>query len=94
MVLRIVGVLILMTLVWGTSSPGERLPADPDRPSTLAVTGRACSSFCLDNGDHCVFGTNQDNPIDAAMLVVKRRQVLKTAWEPSTTGEYARWISR
>ena len=41
-----------------------------------------------------MFGSNQDNPIDAAMLAVKKRQVIKTAWEPSTTGEYARWISR
>jgi len=94
MVLRIVGVLILMTLVLGTAFPGEQPPVDAGLPSALAATGRACSSFCIDNGDHCVFGTNQDNPTDAAMLAVKRRQVVKTAWEPSTTGEYARWISR
>ena len=94
MVLRIVCVLILMTLVWGIAFPGELPQVDAGLPSALAATGRACSSFCLDNGDHCVFGTNQDNPVDAAMLAVKRRQVVKTAWEPSTTGEYARWISR
>jgi penicillin V acylase-like amidase (Ntn superfamily) len=92
--LRTFGVLALMILIGGAAAPGERLPADTELPSALATSGRACTSFCLDNGDHCVFGANQDNPIDAGMVSVKRRQVVKTAWEPSTTGEYARWISR
>ncbi len=94
MKLRIVGVLVLMALISGIALPGEQPPSDADLTSTFPATNQACTSFCLNNGDHCVFGTNQDNPIDAAMLSVKRRQVLKTAWEPSTTGEYARWISR
>jgi penicillin V acylase-like amidase (Ntn superfamily) len=89
MALRMAGVLILLALILGTAAPdGQSSPAAALSPRP------ACTSFCLDNGDHCVFGANQDNPIDAAMLAVKRRQVLKTAWEPSTTGEYARWISR
>jgi len=94
--LRRLGVLALLTLICATTLPGEQLPTDASlpSPSAQAASGRACTSFCLDNGDYCVFGTNQDNPIDAGMLTVKRRQVLKTAWEPSTTGEYARWISR
>jgi penicillin V acylase-like amidase (Ntn superfamily) len=93
MKLRILGVLVLMAWFSGTALPGEQ-PSDADLPSTVAATNQACTSFCLGNGDHCVFGSNQDNPIDDAMLAVKRRQVVKTAWEPSTTGEYARWISR
>jgi penicillin V acylase-like amidase (Ntn superfamily) len=55
---------------------------------------QACSSFCLDNGDHCVFGANQDNRIDIGLLFINKRNVLKTAWDPGTTGKYARWISR
>jgi choloylglycine hydrolase len=94
MMLRMLGVLILMALILAPALPDEQPPVDAGLSSALAATGRACTSFCLDNGDHCVFGANQDNPIDAAMLAVKRRQVLKAAWEPSTTGEYARWISR
>jgi choloylglycine hydrolase len=89
MKLRMLGVLLLMILVLGSSAPGRQPP-----PDAALFPRMACTSFCLDNGDHCVFGANQDNPIDAGMVVVKRRQVLKTAWEPSTTGEYARWISR
>ena len=94
MSLRMLGVLVLMILIFGTAAPDGQHPSDSGLPSAPSATGRACTSFCLDNGDHCVFGANQDNPIDAAMLAVKRRQVLKTAWEPGTTGAYARWISR
>ena len=92
--LRVFGVLVAMSLVLGTAAPGRQPPPDADPPCAPATLGRACTSFCLDNGGYCVFGANQDNPIDAGMVTVKRRQVLKTAWEPSTTGEYARWISR
>jgi penicillin V acylase-like amidase (Ntn superfamily) len=55
---------------------------------------RACTSFCLDTSDGCVFGANQDNPIDAGLLFVNKRRVVKSGWEPSTTGEYARWTSK
>lgn len=57
-------------------------------------TGQACTSFCLANGDHCLFGTNLDHQIDAGLLFVNKRHVLKSGWSPSTSGEYARWISR
>jgi len=60
-------------------------------PSTLPSL---CTSFCLGNGDHCVFGTNQDNSLEIGLLFANKRHVLKTTWDPSTTGEYARWISR
>ncbi len=92
MKLRLLGVLVLMA--WVPALPGEQPPPDSALFPALADHRMACTSFCLNNGDHCVFGANQDNPIDAGMLAVKRRNVLKTAWEPSTTGEYARWISR
>lgn len=53
-----------------------------------------CTSFCLDNGDHCVFGTNMDNTLKSGYLYVNKRHVLKNTWDPSTAGEYVRWISR
>jgi choloylglycine hydrolase len=65
---------------WGT-------PAQV-RPST--VEG-ACTSFCLDNGGHAVFGSNYDNEIWEGLLFVNKRGVTKTGWEAGTSGEYARW---
>jgi len=59
-----------------------------------SISPVACTSFCLDNGDHCVFGTNLDNTLEIGLLFVNKRHVLKTTWDPSTSGEYARWISR
>lgn len=62
-------------------------------PATLPTASQACTSFCLDNGDHCVFGANLDNRIDIGLLFVNKRQVSKTGWEPGTAGDYARWTS-
>ena len=53
-----------------------------------------CTAFCLDSDDACVFGANQDNTLDIGRLFVNKRGVQKTTWDPSTSGEYARWISR
>jgi penicillin V acylase-like amidase (Ntn superfamily) len=66
----------------------------PQQKTLAPVRDEDCSSFCLDNGDHCVFGANQDNQIDAGLVFVNKRHVMKTAWDPSTSGEYARWISQ
>jgi len=60
----------------------------------IAPAAGACTSFCLENGDHCVYGANMDGGTQEGQLVVNPRHVLKTAWEPGTSGEYARWISR
>jgi choloylglycine hydrolase len=81
-------------LIGCSQSATSPTPAHSNTPSVIPATSQACSSFCLDNGDHCVFGANQDNQIDAGLLFVNKRHVLKTAWDPSTSGEYARWISR
>jgi len=35
-----------------------------------------------------------DNSLESGYLYVNKRHVLKNTWDPSTTGEYARWISR
>lgn len=65
------------------------------RQTILANPNWACTSFCLDNGDHCVFGTNMDHgTFQVGQVYVNKRHVLKTAWESSTSGEYARWISQ
>ena len=37
---------------------------------------------------------NLDNTLEMGLLFVNKRHVLKTTWDPSTSGEYARWISR
>ncbi len=54
----------------------------------------ACTSFVLDNDGYAVFGTNLDNRIHEGLLFVNKRNVTKTAWDPSTTGEYAKWTSK
>jgi choloylglycine hydrolase len=89
-------ILLAATLVLALSSPG---PVVNTSPVTELLAGGAdgalaCTSFCLDNGGYCVFGANQDNDIDQGLLVVKPRGMLKTSWEPGTTGVYARWISK
>lgn len=75
------------------SSPQGSFSPDfsPPIPST---SPDLCTSLCLDNGDHCIFGTNLDNILPYGMLFVNKRHVSKTTWDPSTSGEYARWVSR
>jgi penicillin V acylase-like amidase (Ntn superfamily) len=90
---HIIPVLVLIGLLVGCGiSAPPSVPLEPNL--RLEPAAEACTSFCLDNGDHCVFGANQDNTIDAGLLFVNQRGVLKTGWDPSTSGEYARWISR
>ena len=74
-----------------SASPGL---APTDVHTALPASPQACSSFCLDNGDHCLFGTNQDNSIDAGLMYVNKRGVLKPGWDPSTSGQYAHWIAK
>ena len=59
-----------------------------------SLPGGACTAFCLDNGNGCVFGANQDNTLEMGLLFINKRNILKTNWDPSASGEYARWISR
>ena len=83
---KLLGTILLLTvLLIGCSQPGTSPPSAPYR---------ACTSFCLDTSDGCVFGANQDNSIDAGLLFVNKRRVVKSGWQPSTTGEYARWTSK
>ena len=52
------------------------------------------TSFFLDDGDYCIFGTNQDNTLEIGFLLVSKRHFLKTTWNPNTSGEFSYWISR
>lgn len=102
--LCVLGAAIFLTMAW--ISPPVPLPAEAPAAvfsaemhslalgTILADPRGACTSFCLDNGDHCVFGANQDNTLEIGLLFVNKRHVAKTVWDPNTSGEYARWISR
>jgi penicillin V acylase-like amidase (Ntn superfamily) len=71
----------------------SELPS-PASERLLASPRGACTAFCIDSDDTCVFGANQDNTLDIGLLFVNKRHVRKTTWDPSTSGEYARWTSR
>lgn len=86
--------ILLLGFILIVGSQSVPTNAEVASSSKTPLTNRKCSSFCLDNGDYCVFGANQDNNIDAGLLFVNKRHVLKMGWDPSTTGEYARWISK
>lgn len=86
--------LVMLLLVGHSAGTASSIPTQTDMPAILPAAGQACTSFCLDNGDHCVFGTNLDNRIDIGLLFVNKRGVSKTGWEPGTAGDYARWTSR
>jgi penicillin V acylase-like amidase (Ntn superfamily) len=84
--LCILGVVLYLPIA--SITPPASLPTQATHPI------RACTAICLDNGNGCVFGANQDNSLEIGMLFINKRNVLKATWEPSSTGEYARWISR
>jgi penicillin V acylase-like amidase (Ntn superfamily) len=93
---RIFPIIILINLLLvgcqpPTHSASTKLPSS----TSLFMSEQLCTSLCLDNGDHCVFATNLDHDdVKDSQVFVNKRGVLKTGWEPSTTGEYARWISK
>ena len=82
-----------IVLILALASHSQPSPL-PSLLSTAAATDQGCTSFCLDNGGHCVFGTNFDNDIHEGLLYVNKRNVSKTGWDPSTTDEYAGWTSK
>ena len=90
-----VGILLFFLVLIGYASPAmSPTSVQVGLMPLQSISPGACTSFCLDNGDHCVFGANQDNTLEIGLLFVNKRHVLKTTWDPSTSGEYARWISR
>jgi choloylglycine hydrolase len=81
-----------------TSDSGDA--SDGGETSDGADAGGApkdsCTSFCLDNDGHAVFGTNYDygGDIDEGLIFVNKRNVSKSYWETEPAGEPARWQSR
>lgn len=68
----------------------------PSSAGTFApAASQACTSFCLDNNGCAVFGTNYDHyTVYEGLVFVNKKNVVKTAQTPSTTGKYASWTSR
>ncbi len=56
--------------------------------------GKACTSFCLDNGGHPVFGCNLDFPFGEGLSIVNKRGVAKEGWQRGVTGKTASWVSK
>jgi penicillin V acylase-like amidase (Ntn superfamily) len=84
---------ILLGLILLTSLLALTAWSPPLRPGLLPAEG-ACTSFCLDNGGHAVFGSNYDNEIWEGLLFVNKHGVTKTGWEAGTSGNYARWTAQ
>ncbi len=91
---------LLTTAVLGILLASYRAPLKAENsvpqsmPAASSSRPDSCTSFCLDNGGHPVFGSNYDNRISEGLVFVNKRNVAKTSWEASTTGEYAEWVSR
>lgn len=88
---------VILSAMMFLSACGDRQQATgtPVFQTALPSANQMCTSFCLKDGDHCVFGTNMDHRIfREGQVFVNKRHVMKTAWESSTSGQYARWISR
>lgn len=93
---RIFSIIVLFTqILVGTPTPTSPSSKKAHEGISLPLAGQLCTSLCLDNGDHCVFGTNMDHAeVKVSQVFVNKRNVLKTGWESGTTGERLRWISK
>ncbi|MBN2392140.1 MAG: linear amide C-N hydrolase [Anaerolineae bacterium] len=87
-------IVLVLVLVSGHPTAMSALPIPGDTPLNAPTADLGCTSFCLDNAGHCVFGTNFDNTIYEGLLFVNQRNVSKTSWEANTAGEYASWTSK
>jgi penicillin V acylase-like amidase (Ntn superfamily) len=93
---RIFSIILLFTqILVGYHTPTSPIPKKKPEAISPPSAGQLCTSLCLDNGDHCVFGTNMDHSeVKVSQVFVNKRNVLKTGWESGTTGERLRWISK
>ena len=85
---------IAIVLIALPSSPARQADGPASSRHATPELPASCTSFCLDVGDRCVFGTNNDNTLQSGYLYVNKRGVMKTTWDPSTSGEYGRWTSK
>lgn len=60
----------------------------------LRIDGRSCTSFCLDNNGHAVFGSNYDNDKPEGLVFINKRGISKSGFTPGTKGQVAQWTSK
>jgi choloylglycine hydrolase len=80
---------LLLLLLSLRADAAERIPA-PGAHSPI----HGCTNTCLVHDGSCIFGQNFDFAFPGTLLFVNKRNVMKTGWNPGTTGEVARWTSR
>jgi penicillin V acylase-like amidase (Ntn superfamily) len=83
-------VYVIMVLLGGLSLAS----AQDSSPLTFPTGSRACTSFCLNNNGHTVFGSNFDNNDYDGLLFVNKRNLSKMGFETSLNNEKARWTSQ
>jgi choloylglycine hydrolase len=79
---------------FGQESLGEESRGHFVTGLPLRIDGRSCTSFCLDDSGHTVFGSNYDNDKPEGMVFVNKRGISKSGFMPGTTGHVARWTSK
>lgn len=93
--LALASVIILVSMLINNRYPvGTTTTSSDVVSSSVLAADHGCTSFCLNNAGHGVFGTNLDESFYEGYLYVNQRHVSKTGWEPNTAGEYARWTSK
>lgn len=60
----------------------------------LRINGGSCTSFCLADNGHTVFGSNYDNDKPEGMVFINKRGISKSGFMPGITGQVARWTSK
>ncbi len=73
--------------------PSETACGRPATELLLRIDGRSCTSFCLSDSGHAVFGSNYDNDIPEGMVSINKRGIIESGFMPGTTGQVARWTS-
>jgi penicillin V acylase-like amidase (Ntn superfamily) len=63
-------------------------------PLPLGIKDRSCTSFCLDNNGHAVFGSNYDNDKPEGLVFINKRGISKSGFMPGPTAQVARWTSK
>ena len=62
--------------------------------SPLLLSGRSCTSFCLNDNGHAVFGSNYDNNKPEGLVFINKRGISKSGFMPGKTGRAACWVSK